>query len=567
MWEVLGAFSTFLPAILSGDTEARHECERTISELIKDVEPLKEYLSNAGFCNGQFVEHIDWSKFAPELGKARNIIQRSIDEMKLLPSPKRKRGRPVGSTNKKKDTDETHEEAVEQDEKPQKKPRNTKKKGPVEEDCPPEEPEDSEPVEEENTKNKCGSIPLKRKCEIVEHALRLREAETVHHLEKEIMSLYKKEFYSPETGKWKSGLLYKWIRSETYESWVGGDSGRPIKKRLLQIYIYINIYIYVGTPTKKTTSIWKILEFFYLKKSAEWPHGCGLAMDGKWLGIHHGKSTGDLKITQAYICIYREKGKPSSKPPFLGAMLIFQGVETPEAESYLLYLYIYVFLFKYIYIYMLGRTSKKHLLFGKPSNSSIWKNRPNGHMDEDSNGWKVIRYTPWKINRGPKNHPNVYVYTKKRENHLPNLHFWVRCPFSRVFKLQKLKAILGPPPEKHLLFEKSSNSSIWKKGQMATWVRIAMDGKWLGIHHGKSTGDLKITQMYMYIQRKGKTIFQTSICGCHVHFPGCSNSRSWKLCWDPHQKNIFYLKNHRILLFEKKTGQMATWVRMAMDGT
>ena len=173
-------------------------------------------------------------------------------------------------------------------------------------------------------------------------------------------------------------------------------------------------------------------------------------------------------------------------------------------------------------------------------------------MGQDSNGWEVIRYTPWKINRGPQNHPNVYVYTKKGGNQLPNLHFWVRCPFSRVFKLQKLKAMLGPPPEKHLLFEKSSNSSIWKKGQMATWVRIAMDGKWLGIHHGKSTGDLKITQMYMYIQRKGKTIFQTSIFGCDVHFPGCSNSRSWKLCWDPHQKNIFYLKNHRILLFEKK---------------
>ena len=35
------------------------------------------------------------------------------------------------------------------------------------------------------------------------------------------------------------------------------------------------------------------------------------------------------------ICIYREKGKPSSKPPFLGAMSIFQGVQTAEAESYI----------------------------------------------------------------------------------------------------------------------------------------------------------------------------------------------------------------------------------------
>ena len=54
------------------------------------------------------------------------------------------------------------------------------------------------------------------------------------------------------------------------------------------------------------------------------------------------KITGDLKITQVYICIYKEKGKPSSKPPFLGATLSFYCVETPEAESYLLYLYIYI---------------------------------------------------------------------------------------------------------------------------------------------------------------------------------------------------------------------------------
>ena len=63
----------------------------------------------------------------------------------------------------------------------------------------------------------------------------------------------------------------------------------------------------------------------------------------------------DLKITQ--VSLYKEKGKPSSKPPFLGAMLIFQGVETPEAESYV------------------GTPTRK--------TSSIWKKRPNGHMDAD----------------------------------------------------------------------------------------------------------------------------------------------------------------------------------------
>ena len=107
---------------------------------------------------------------------------------------------------------------------------------------------------------------------------------------------------------------------------------------------------------------------------------------------------GTLKITKAYICIYREKGKPSSKPPFLGAMLIFQGVEIPEAESY-----------------VRTPTKKNNFYLKNPRILLFEKNGQMATWVRIAMDGKVIRYTPWKVNRGPKNHPNVYVYTKKGE--------------------------------------------------------------------------------------------------------------------------------------------------------
>ena len=110
---------------------------------------------------------------------------------------------------------------------------------------------------------------------------------------------------------------------------------------------------------------------------------------------------------------------------------------------------------------MLGPPPEKHLLFEKPSNSSYLKKRPNGHMGQDSNGWEVIRYTPWKINRGPKNHPNVYVYTKKGGKPSSKPPFLgAMLIFQGVETAEGESYVRTPTKKKQLLFEKSSNSSI-----------------------------------------------------------------------------------------------------------
>ena len=54
--------------------------------------------------------------------------------------------------------------------------------------------------------------------------------------------------------------------------------------------------------------------------------------------------------------------------------------------------------------------------------------------------------TPWKINMKAKNHPI------EKENHLPNLHCWVPCWFSRVCKELLFKLVVPLDPNLGLQF-------------------------------------------------------------------------------------------------------------------
>ncbi|CAK9000255.1 Malate dehydrogenase 2, partial [Durusdinium trenchii] len=65
---------------------------------------------------------------------------------------------------------------------------------------------------EEKDSNKNATIPLYTKAMIVEFALKLHRENSVTSIEREVMSRFKKFFFSYESNAWKSGLLGKWTR-------------------------------------------------------------------------------------------------------------------------------------------------------------------------------------------------------------------------------------------------------------------------------------------------------------------------------------------------------------------
>lgn len=84
--------------------------------------------------------------------------------------------------------------------------------------------------DKENDVNKSGSIPLIRKCEIVQHAKKLMETQSVKYVEQEIMRLYPKEFLSASKRGYKSGLLAKWTRTVSL-----AESLVPNRRNLVRI--------------------------------------------------------------------------------------------------------------------------------------------------------------------------------------------------------------------------------------------------------------------------------------------------------------------------------------------
>ena len=157
-------------------------------------------------------------------------------------------------------------------------------------------------------------------------------------------------------------------------------------------------------------------------------------------------------------------------------------------------------------------------------------------MGQDSDGWKVIRYTPWKINRGPKNHPSVYMYIQRKGKTIFQTSIFgrhvkfpgCRTPEAESYLLYIYIYICWDPHQKNNFYLKNPRILLFEKiGGMATWMWIG-DG-WEVIRYTPwkiNRGPKNHQSVYMYIQRKGKTIFQTSIFGYHVKFPGCRNSRS-----------------------------------------
>ena len=218
---LLDSYTRLLPRILKGDSGAIDSFEKEFQEAIGLCPTTEDVFGMIGFRDGHFTEETDWDNMGTWLIHNRSQIQLSLDELQALATPKKKAGRPFGSKNKKRavaepdaeDPEEPDEDEAE--EPPAKKQRTGKKTKSKNGKKEPEDEEEEKPVEQEDEEaNRACSIPLIRKCEIVQKAKELMKTKSVTNVEKEVARLFPKEF-ATSRGKrgHKTGMLTKWIRT------------------------------------------------------------------------------------------------------------------------------------------------------------------------------------------------------------------------------------------------------------------------------------------------------------------------------------------------------------------
>lgn len=225
---MIDGYTKLLPRILSKQEGALEELEKVFGEAVEANPAFAEFLSPLGFEGGTLSATANWVELSEALVSNRNTLQQSIDELMAAPVAKKRVGRPFGSRKIKKSDPEVDDEA-DAVAPPQKKRKKRTKKGTPrihgeEAETAPsgekeEEPDDIAPDSEQKTEdpksNKNPSLPLKRKCEIVEHAKRLLENESVYSVEKEMVKFFPQELGGDENSV-KSGLLTKWIRTVSF---------------------------------------------------------------------------------------------------------------------------------------------------------------------------------------------------------------------------------------------------------------------------------------------------------------------------------------------------------------
>lgn len=209
--------------ILVNPSEAGKLFQRLVEKLI-DENP--NFSSLADFAAEDMVDFGAVSTRLRDLEAEQSAI---LGDLESIAPARRRPGRPFGAQNKPKSASKIEEEDGEDKgklltpEKPKRKRKvrtSDKAKEGEQDHCPDAEvPNTSEPsgdpfqeMEDVKEPNKCATIPLHTKCIVVEYAKQLKEAGNVSNIEKEVMLHFKKYFFSPESGRWKSGLLSKWTK-------------------------------------------------------------------------------------------------------------------------------------------------------------------------------------------------------------------------------------------------------------------------------------------------------------------------------------------------------------------
>lgn len=167
---------------------------------------------------------VDFGAVSAKIRDIEHEQRQILADLQSLGKPRRRPGRPFGARNKviaepsgdleDKGVELTPEKAVRN--KRRTKPKDSKdaEAGNGEGGDEPAEPsrDPFAELEEKKEPNKCALIPLYVKCMVVEFARKLQSEDTVANIEKEVMLQYKKYFWNPDSGRWKTGLLSKWTK-------------------------------------------------------------------------------------------------------------------------------------------------------------------------------------------------------------------------------------------------------------------------------------------------------------------------------------------------------------------
>ena len=147
----------------------------------------------------------------PSLGrKVREAEETYEKDVLAAGRPTKKRGRPFGSSNKAVKSDEKATTAG-MTRRKKKLKQDEEKADAVETEGPPYSMDPFDDLEQPtNSRNKCCTIPLYSKCLVVEFAKKVKAEDRVQSVEKEVMVNFRKYFWSPDTERWKTGLLSKW---------------------------------------------------------------------------------------------------------------------------------------------------------------------------------------------------------------------------------------------------------------------------------------------------------------------------------------------------------------------
>lgn len=172
--------------------------------------------------------HIDWGSLGQRLEASEKEQQAIEKDLALAGATRKRRGRPFGSKNiqTKPATDGSGQEEGPLMTPPKKRKQGSSRKrlgkgqamlgaDPGSEVGAEGEPEvQTDPFHdcEEKDANKGTTIPLYSKCLVVKLAKELLEKGNVHSVEKEVMTRFRKYFWSVESSRWKTGLLHKWIK-------------------------------------------------------------------------------------------------------------------------------------------------------------------------------------------------------------------------------------------------------------------------------------------------------------------------------------------------------------------
>lgn len=171
---------------------------------------------------------IDFGSLGEGLEKMEKQRIAIAEDLQAAGPIRKMRGRPFGSKNVEKpvaqqtadgantqDAQDGAETKATKNTKGTRRPTSSKKKPVPEAEVEmADPPESTDPFaeDEEKKKNKSCTISLYSKCLVVETAKKLQREGNHVSIEKEVMSRFKKYFYSPETERWKTGLLSKWTK-------------------------------------------------------------------------------------------------------------------------------------------------------------------------------------------------------------------------------------------------------------------------------------------------------------------------------------------------------------------